>query len=157
MGYINFGVAPDIADQMASCPDDKGTVVVVGAGCAGKYGRTEQMPGGPAGLVQRGCRAGKACMNCACVMQVSAFFWRAVHAAQTCAHAVLMPSTNQCARPVCGTAPPAGLAAARQLRMLGYRVVVVEGRDRPGGRVYTMRMGVSLHSLDQLVRPQLVV
>ncbi len=36
----------------------------------------------------------------------------------------------------------AGLAAARQLRMLGYRVVVVEGRGRPGGRVHTKRMEV---------------
>ena len=35
-----------------------------------------------------------------------------------------------------------GLAAARQLRMLGYRVAVVEGRDRPGGRVHTLRMEV---------------
>ena len=35
MGYINFGVSPDIADEMASKPDSKGTVVVVGAGCAG--------------------------------------------------------------------------------------------------------------------------
>ncbi|GAB4819993.1 hypothetical protein N2152v2_007039 [Parachlorella kessleri] len=67
MGYINFGVSPDVADEMASQPDSKGTVVVVGAGCA-------------------------------------------------------------------------GLAAARQLRMLGYRVAVVEGRDRPGGRVHTLRM-----------------
>ena len=35
MGFINFGVSPDIADEMASKPDSKGTVVVVGAGCAG--------------------------------------------------------------------------------------------------------------------------
>ncbi|GLC33360.1 hypothetical protein PLESTM_000052900 [Pleodorina starrii] len=34
----------------------------------------------------------------------------------------------------------AGLAAAQQLRQLGYRVVVLEARDRPGGRVHTARM-----------------
>ncbi|XP_002981558.2 protein FLOWERING LOCUS D [Selaginella moellendorffii] len=34
----------------------------------------------------------------------------------------------------------AGLAAARQLRAFGHKVVVVEGRHRPGGRVYTKRM-----------------
>lgn len=31
----------------------------------------------------------------------------------------------------------AGLAAARQLKHFGYKVVVVEGRDRVGGRAYT--------------------
>ncbi|CAM6091479.1 unnamed protein product [Calypogeia fissa] len=34
----------------------------------------------------------------------------------------------------------AGLAAARQLMAFGHRVVVVEGRQRPGGRVYTKKM-----------------
>jgi lysine-specific histone demethylase 1 len=34
----------------------------------------------------------------------------------------------------------AGLAAARQLRAAGYRVAVVEGRQRPGGRVWTERL-----------------
>jgi lysine-specific histone demethylase 1 len=34
----------------------------------------------------------------------------------------------------------AGVAAARQLMAFGYRVVVVEGRQRPGGRVYTKKM-----------------
>ena len=38
----------------------------------------------------------------------------------------------------------AGLAAARQLLQFGYRVVVVEARDRPGGRVYTERLQVGL-------------
>ncbi|KXZ47813.1 hypothetical protein GPECTOR_32g425 [Gonium pectorale] len=33
-----------------------------------------------------------------------------------------------------------GLAAATQLRQLGYRVLVLEARDRPGGRVHTERM-----------------
>ena len=36
----------------------------------------------------------------------------------------------------------AGLAAARQLLQFGYKVVVLEGRNRPGGRVYTQKMGV---------------
>lgn len=34
----------------------------------------------------------------------------------------------------------AGLAAARQLLALGHKVAVVEGRNRPGGRVYTKKM-----------------
>ncbi|GIL92116.1 hypothetical protein Vretifemale_19590, partial [Volvox reticuliferus] len=34
----------------------------------------------------------------------------------------------------------AGLAAAQQLRQLGYRVLVLEARTRPGGRVHTARM-----------------
>ncbi|KAK6157428.1 hypothetical protein DH2020_011676 [Rehmannia glutinosa] len=35
----------------------------------------------------------------------------------------------------------AGLAAARQLRSFGFKVFVLEGRNRPGGRVYTEKMG----------------
>ncbi|XP_062191399.1 lysine-specific histone demethylase 1 homolog 2-like [Phragmites australis] len=35
----------------------------------------------------------------------------------------------------------AGLAAARQLLRFGLRVLVFEGRSRPGGRVYTSRLG----------------
>ncbi|CAL1387017.1 unnamed protein product [Linum trigynum] len=34
----------------------------------------------------------------------------------------------------------AGLAAARQLMRLGFTVTVLEGRKRPGGRVYTKKM-----------------
>ncbi|KAK9846501.1 hypothetical protein WJX81_005367 [Elliptochloris bilobata] len=34
----------------------------------------------------------------------------------------------------------AGLAAARQLRMFGHRVTVLEGHERPGGRVCTRRL-----------------
>ncbi|XP_023764694.1 protein FLOWERING LOCUS D [Lactuca sativa] len=33
-----------------------------------------------------------------------------------------------------------GLAAARQLMTFGYKVTVLEGRKRPGGRVYTRKM-----------------
>ncbi|KAH9288848.1 hypothetical protein KI387_032965 [Taxus chinensis] len=34
----------------------------------------------------------------------------------------------------------AGLAAARQLMAFGFKVAVVEGRNRPGGRVYTRKL-----------------
>jgi hypothetical protein len=37
----------------------------------------------------------------------------------------------------------AGLACARQLRAFGFKVMVLEGHDRPGGRVYTKKMEVS--------------
>lgn len=39
----------------------------------------------------------------------------------------------------------AGLAAAKQLLAFGLKVVVLEGRDRPGGRVYTQKMGQNDH------------
>jgi hypothetical protein len=39
----------------------------------------------------------------------------------------------------------AGLSAARQLRNHGYKVVVLEGAERPGGRVHTHRMEVGSH------------
>ena len=64
MGYINFGVSTSIQERMNQASEDKGTVIVIGAGCA-------------------------------------------------------------------------GLSTARQLRMKGYKVVVLEGRNRPGGRVHT--------------------
>ncbi|KAI3675416.1 hypothetical protein L1987_85006 [Smallanthus sonchifolius] len=35
----------------------------------------------------------------------------------------------------------AGLAAAWQLLAFGFKVIVLEGRNRPGGRVYTQKMG----------------
>ncbi|KAL6560202.1 Lysine-specific histone demethylase 1 2 [Orobanche hederae] len=35
----------------------------------------------------------------------------------------------------------AGLSAAKQLRSFGFKVTVLEGRSRPGGRVYTEKMG----------------
>ena len=69
LGYINFGVAPALHRRIADAPQTAGSVVVIGAGCA-------------------------------------------------------------------------GLAAARQLRAAGYKVAVVEGRQRPGGRVWTERLEV---------------
>lgn len=38
----------------------------------------------------------------------------------------------------------AGLAAARQLLSSGFKVIIVEGRKRPGGRVYTKRMEMGM-------------
>ncbi|XP_050218189.1 lysine-specific histone demethylase 1 homolog 2 [Mercurialis annua] len=35
----------------------------------------------------------------------------------------------------------AGLSAAKQLMSFGFKVIVLEGRNRPGGRVYTQKMG----------------
>ncbi|KAM7250037.1 hypothetical protein ACFE04_021920 [Oxalis oulophora] len=35
----------------------------------------------------------------------------------------------------------AGLAAAKQLLSFGFKVIVLEGRNRPGGRVFTQKMG----------------
>ncbi|KAE9616979.1 putative spermine oxidase transcription regulator Homeodomain-LIKE family [Lupinus albus] len=35
----------------------------------------------------------------------------------------------------------AGLAAARQLLSFGYKVAILEGNDRPGGRIYTKKVG----------------
>jgi len=67
LGYINFGVAGELQKRVREGAEDKGSVVVIGAGCA-------------------------------------------------------------------------GIAAARQLRMKGYKVVILEGRDRPGGRVHTEGM-----------------
>ena len=46
-----------------------------------------------------------------------------------------------------------GLAAARQLQSFGHAVVVVEGNCRPGGRVYTKKLEVSLQKLE-LSQPQ---
>ena len=34
-GYINFGVAPDIAEKALKADDTNGTVIIVGAGLAG--------------------------------------------------------------------------------------------------------------------------
>ncbi|WAS90478.1 flavin monoamine oxidase family protein [Nannocystis punicea] len=57
------------------------------------------------------------------------------------------------ALPACGQAAPtekhvlvlgaglAGLSAAYELQQLGYAVTVIEGRDRVGGRVWTLREG----------------
>ena len=39
----------------------------------------------------------------------------------------------------------AGLSAANQLRKFGFKVLVLEGHDRPGGRVYTRKLKVSSH------------
>ncbi|KAK9814743.1 hypothetical protein WJX72_010741 [[Myrmecia] bisecta] len=74
-GYINFGIAPHLLERAEQTPQDRGTVIVVGAGLS-------------------------------------------------------------------------GMAAARQLRAFGFKVVVVEGHARPGGRVYSKRLeGQGLHAV----------
>lgn len=40
----------------------------------------------------------------------------------------------------------AGLAAARQLKIKGHRVIVLEGRDRIGGRVHSKTVKVNIQS-----------
>lgn len=51
----------------------------------------------------------------------------------------VMPETTKANVVVIG-AGLAGLAAARQLLQSGFKVVVLEGRRRPGGRVFTKKM-----------------
>ncbi|MER7176681.1 flavin monoamine oxidase family protein [Streptomyces mesophilus] len=45
-------------------------------------------------------------------------------------------------------AGPAGLCSAYELRKAGYDVTVLEGRSRPGGRVWTVRKGTTETDLD---------
>ena len=40
----------------------------------------------------------------------------------------------------------AGLVAARELERRGYRVIVIEARERIGGRVWTIRDGFRRHA-----------
>lgn len=53
--------------------------------------------------------------------------------------AVIKVETNRASVIIIG-AGLAGLGAARQLIAFGHKVLVIEGRHRPGGRVYTKRM-----------------
>lgn len=50
------------------------------------------------------------------------------------------PSTNTKLNVIVIGAGLSGLAAARQLMSFGYKVTILEGRKRPGGRVYTKKM-----------------
>jgi hypothetical protein len=61
--------------------------------------------------------------------------------------AILLGSAPTCGcRTRCCCCCCAGLSAARQLFNHGYKVVVVEGADRPGGRVFTQRLEVSMYT-----------
>lgn len=82
-GYINFGVSEALNQRMRLSPDDAGSVVVIGAGLAGK----------------------------ATPYQIREMW-------------------------------AAGLAAARQLRATGHRVIILEARERIGGRVETRHVQV---------------
>ena len=44
----------------------------------------------------------------------------------------------------------AGLVAAHELRKAGYRVSLLEARDRPGGRVFSVRRGSVIEEIDSL-------
>ncbi|KAL8142489.1 hypothetical protein V2J09_015521 [Rumex salicifolius] len=50
------------------------------------------------------------------------------------------PREGKCPNVIVVGAGLAGLAAARQLISLGFRVLILEGRNRPGGRVKTRKM-----------------
>ncbi|XP_024386318.1 protein FLOWERINGUS D isoform X2 [Physcomitrium patens] len=62
-----------------------------------------------------------------------------------------LPAERNKAKVVIVGAGLAGLGAARHLMALGHQVIVLEGRQRPGGRVYTKRMEVdSVHAAADL-------
>lgn len=44
-GYINFGVAPAIAEEALGTPQTKGAVIVIGAGMAGEILSLSSQPG----------------------------------------------------------------------------------------------------------------
>ena len=106
-GHINFGVAPAIAKRALAAPQERGSVIIVGAGLAG------------------GCCFSPCLL--VCLLPVAA------------RHALCHTAAGT-AHPLGG--PCAGLAAARQLRAFGFKVVVLEGHGRPGGRVYTKQLQV---------------
>lgn len=128
-GYINFGVAPAISKRALGAQQEHGSVIIVGAGLAGLCSHSLRLF---SWLVGSPCR-------------LSATHWGGcrMHAAHACWMVAMLlflfgeddPRTQE--RAACGAA---GLAAARQLRASGHRVLILEGHGRPGGRVYTRRL-----------------
>ena len=83
-------------------------------------------------------------------------------AALAAAHTLTSPGRSLAARPKKGRvvivgAGIAGLGAARDLRAQGFEVVVLEARDRIGGRVWTDRsLGVPVDLGGQWIESALV-
>lgn len=156
-GHINWGVAPAIMDR--GVPEKPETVVVIGAGLAGGWlaahlAAVLLLVLSPQ-LLQTTCvqttvpaTTPQHCSSMAVPARDAAW-----HSKVTCCIPVRGSMrergvgccgrfSSSCAATLLPPTSPAGLSAARQLRNHGYKVLVLEGADRPGGRVHTHRMEV---------------